>query len=197
MMIISAWVCFTGETELRWLALLKKGFKHCCVILEYHDHWLVLDPLSTYTDIEIVQKERVSNLPLVLSSQNYFIMLAILNREGITPHTIGIYSCVSFVKKILGIKAWRVQTPWQLARYLYDHITKGEKMGKIISPPKAPQVVVEPTTDPDAEKKKEEERNRAAIKNESLLSQTVKTSLKGVLSETNDFVPKRKTLLGE
>lgn len=199
MSIISAWVCFTGETELKFLSFLKKGFKHCCVLIEYSDTWLILDPLSTYTDIEIIPKEKVQNLPLWLSSHDYFVMKAPLNRENIKPHTIGVYSCVSFVKKILGIKSLRLQTPWQLARYLYAHKTKGEKMGKIIPKPKAPKVVVQPV-DPVKEVEKEkdqEELERERIQRSNLLSQTVKTSLRGALSETNEMLPPRKTLLGE
>lgn len=194
MNIISVWVCFTGETELKWLSLLKKGFKHCCILIEYETHWFVLDPLSTYTEVEVISKIQSGNLPLFLSSQNYFVLKAPLNREGIKPHTIGIYSCVSFVKKILGIKSWRVQTPWQLARYLFAHQTKGENMGKIISPLKAPKMKGPSEADIN---KEEEERRKKASATQGLLSQTVKTSLQGVLSDTNDFVPQRKNLLGE
>lgn len=78
-------------------------------------------------------------------------------------------------------------------------------MGKIISKPKVPKVVVpvkkETTEDAVDEKALADEQRRKKIalqeREQSGRSSTIHTSYRGVLSDTNSLRPKRKTLLGE
>ncbi len=84
-------------------------------------------------------------------------------------------------------------------------------MGKVISKPKAPKVIKVPTPTPEpepivedvkpiseAERADERSRNKAAqfAAITSGRGQTIKTSLRGVLSETNEFATTRRNLLG-
>ena len=46
-----ALVVFSGRSDLLRLRLLKKGFRHCFLLLENEAGWTVLDPLSHRLDI--------------------------------------------------------------------------------------------------------------------------------------------------
>ena len=48
-----AWVVFSGKTDLRWLGLLKPGFRHCFVLLNDGLKWMSYDPLANYTEVKI------------------------------------------------------------------------------------------------------------------------------------------------
>lgn len=77
-------------------------------------------------------------------------------------------------------------------------------MGEVFSRPKAPQYIPPPEPKPVsdkeavAEKQDEIKKNKAALFASRLdgRSQTIKTSLRGVLSETNSYASDRKNLLG-
>ena len=67
-------------------------------------------------------------------------------------------------------------------------------MGKIIPKPKAPEV--KPVKEEETENE-DTKKNKAALYQKSIQNQTVRTSLRGVLTNTNAIVPERKKLLGE
>lgn len=116
-------VVFTDATDLWWLRLLKPGFRHCFVALAGESGWVVVDPLSHRTV--------VAHFPLAqefdLASwyrQHGSKVVAVKNispEKRICP--IRLYSCVESVKRILGIHAGSVLTPWQLYRYLNKNRT--------------------------------------------------------------------------
>ena len=116
------WVVFTGHTDIAWLKILKPGFRHCFVLLNDGNNWISLDPLSAYTDIEIHHHiEAVFNLPQWLESQGYQVVQAVIDKDHKTPAPVMIYSCVEFIKRVLGIHARTIITPWQLFNYLIKY----------------------------------------------------------------------------
>jgi hypothetical protein len=44
-----AYVAFGGQADLPWLKLLKPGFRHCFIVLEAADCWVLYEPLSHRT----------------------------------------------------------------------------------------------------------------------------------------------------
>ena len=120
-MPLSAYIAFSGETELKWLHLLKKGYRHCFVVLEFEESWCCIDPLSTYCDIQMVLKKHVSDLPLWLNFQGHDVCRVMLGKKSLTVRHFGILSCVSVVKRVLGIQKWWILTPWQLRRYIHSY----------------------------------------------------------------------------
>lgn len=111
-------VVFTDATDLWWLRLLRPGFRHCFVALACAGGWVVVDPMSHCT--------AVAHFPL---SQEFDLAgwyrqhgLKVIAVKKISPDK-GValllpHSCVECVKRILGIRAAMVLTPWQLFRYL-------------------------------------------------------------------------------
>ena len=57
-----ALVVFTGEADLKWLNVLKPGFRHCFAALESGSRWVIYNPLSHRTEIIVVGTEDVFRL---------------------------------------------------------------------------------------------------------------------------------------
>lgn len=111
-------VVFRDTTEIRWLRFLKRGFRHCAVLIEVETGWIVCDALSHKTYLKHVDNE---------NTQIFIDRLCAVGLHGIqtrvkTPPArmapILPYTCVEGVKRILGIHAWSILTPWQLYQYL-------------------------------------------------------------------------------
>ena len=49
-----ALVVFTGEADMKWLKVLKPGFRHCFAALESRSRWVIYTPLSHRTEIIVV-----------------------------------------------------------------------------------------------------------------------------------------------
>ena len=112
------YVVFTPFCDLKILNGLKKGFKHCYILIERQDEWISLDPLFIHIDIRFYQKKAGENcLPQWLRQEGCHVVHFCKSKDFfISPP--GIFHCVSFAKRLLGIKACFIQTPWQLYRFL-------------------------------------------------------------------------------
>ena len=115
----NAWVAFTGKTDIWWLRFLKKNYRHCFVVLNDSKLWMSIDPLAPYTNIQIYDHIKSDfDLPDWLRGQGYEVVSARLNKTHKRPAPLMFYSCVESVKRIWGLHAWHVITPWQLYKYL-------------------------------------------------------------------------------
>lgn len=112
-----SWVVFTGQTDLPWLRLLRRGFRHCFVILNDGTHWLTVDPLSNYTDIHVCHVPAEFDLPLWLADRGLKVLPVRMQRPA-RPAPWMPFTCVEAVKRLLGIHRRWLITPWQLYRYL-------------------------------------------------------------------------------
>jgi hypothetical protein len=48
------WVVFSDETDLPFLKCLRRGFRHCFVVIRDRGHWISYDPLAHYTELFLV-----------------------------------------------------------------------------------------------------------------------------------------------
>lgn len=115
-----AWVVFSGECEeMPWLRVLRPGFRHCYALLNDGRHWICFEPLSGYTDIQVQQLPASFDLPLWLRDHGHTVVRAPVMRgrkeAPWMPHT-----CVEAVKRVIGLHARSIITPWQL----YKHLSK-------------------------------------------------------------------------
>lgn len=116
---LSAWVVFSGRTELAWLRILKPGFRHCYVLFNDGDRWISIDPLSNYTDINVHSLPSDFDLPGWLLDRGHTVVSApILRPYKQAPWML--FTCVEAVKRALGIHKRFVLTPYQLYRYLLN-----------------------------------------------------------------------------
>lgn len=113
-----AWVVFSGEADLWWLRVLKRGFRHCFVIARDEKNWIVLDPLSPHLEVSVLPLPRSFDLPGWLQKQNLKVLQAPIQRHHNKAAPFNMFSCVEVIKRFLGIHVRRIMTPWQLYCFL-------------------------------------------------------------------------------
>jgi hypothetical protein len=130
--ITQAWVVFSGQADLAWLKILKPGFRHCSVLLHDGVHWVSFDPLSNYTEISVHDVPAEFDMPAWLRARGH-VVVETQRAFPSKPAPFDFFSCVSAVKRVLGLHAQLIFTPWQLYCHLIQHrpfraqpIDKGE-----------------------------------------------------------------------
>jgi hypothetical protein len=117
-------VVFCDTTEIRWLRCLKRGFRHCAVVLEVEGGWVLCDCLSNKIYIKQIfdsSPEKLVQRFLAAGLHAVEVGVKTPPRRLAPPLP---YSCVEGVKRILGIHAWTILTPWQL----YQHLIREPKI---------------------------------------------------------------------
>ena len=115
----SAWVVFSGQTEISWLRFLKPGFRHCYVLLNDGERWTSIDPLSHVTEISVHHHVPVDfDLPGWLEARGNRVVKAPVCRDVTKAAPFMLFTCVEAVKRVLGVHKRSVFTPWQLYRHL-------------------------------------------------------------------------------
>lgn len=113
-----AWVGFVGTAVLWWQRWLRPGFRHCFVILDDGAHWIVVDPLAARTDIAAIDHADAPDLPDRFRRLGLTLVETRSGDSEFRPAPWRPATCVETVKRILGLRAPRVCTPWQLYRFL-------------------------------------------------------------------------------
>lgn len=114
---MKAWVVFSGHADMAWLKILKPGFRHCYVLLNDGKHWITIDPLSNYMDINVQEMPAEFDLPRWMQVRGHMIVPAQIEQLPRQAPWM-LLSCVEVVKRVLGIHKRWIITPWQLFRYL-------------------------------------------------------------------------------
>lgn len=112
-----AWVVYSGKADLFYLRVLKKGFRHCSILLNDGKQWIEIDPLSNYTDVTVHAVPLEFDLPDYLRGQGHVVQNTEIHRPETKGPTMPM-TCVEVVKKHLGIHARWVLTPNQLYKHL-------------------------------------------------------------------------------
>ena len=120
------WVVFSDHADLKWLKILKPGFRHCFALIHDGDHWLAIDPMSHYVDFSILPVDPNYDLPIWIAGKGLSLVRIAPNRTVQKPAPIGVFTCVEVIKRFLGIHRRRIMTPWQLYCYL-QKVTKFPK----------------------------------------------------------------------
>lgn len=113
-----ALVVFGGHADLWWLRLLKPGFRHCFVVLAGSGEWVVVDPLSHRTCVVLIPFCPEFDLAGWYRENGFMVVQTKVFSPDRRVAPIRPYSCVESVKRILGIRAAWVLTPWQLFLYV-------------------------------------------------------------------------------
>lgn len=121
---VQALVVFVGAVELPWLTVLRPGFRHCFVVVRRGDHWVICDPLSTHTVLDVVSGLGVEDLAGWYRGRGLTVVETAVRPAPGHPAPWRPYTCVEAVKRVLAIGAPAVLTPWQLFRYLREEEKK-------------------------------------------------------------------------
>jgi len=119
------WIVFSDDTDIRVLKLLKRGFRHCYMIMQQDDRWVIVDPRCDKTDIKILPHPPHFNFPRYFSEQGKTVIrVPNLNtpQKIMSPFPV---SCVDAIKRVIGLHKYWVITPHQL----YKTIIKIQKKG--------------------------------------------------------------------
>lgn len=111
-------VVFCDTTELWWLHVLRQGFRHCFVALGDGRGWITIDPLSHRTDVATHPHHAVQDLAAIYRSSGLTVVETFVRAAPCRPAPWSPFTCVEAVKRVLGIHALSVITPWQLYRWL-------------------------------------------------------------------------------
>lgn len=119
------YVVFTDNTSLWWLKIFKPGFRHCYVILEFgNEFWLELNPFSNRLVVRIYRHYNDSDYISYLK-ENYPVTVVEVKIGDIPLKCapLSAFTCVEFVKRMLGIHDVLILSPYQL----YKKITNCRK----------------------------------------------------------------------
>lgn len=119
----SALVVFSGRKDMWWQCLLRQGFRHCSLILNDGQRWILVEPLATVLQVRALAQAHV-DLAEKLRRRGFLVVETALEPPSLRPAPPGLWTCVETVKRGLGIRSFRVQTPWQLFRHIQEHNKK-------------------------------------------------------------------------
>ncbi len=112
------WIIFSDETDIRMLKIFKRGFRHCFVMMLQGDRWMLIDPRSNKTDIHLLPHPKSFNFPRYYTEHGKTVLkiptIKTPNRI-LSPFPV---SCVETIKRLIGLHAWTVMTPYQLYKKL-------------------------------------------------------------------------------
>lgn len=117
-----ALIVFSGVAQLWWLRWLRPGFRHCFAVLSDGQIWLTYDPLSHRTEIKLHALPANFDVATWYRAFGHVVVDTRIRPTPRCPAPWNPYTCVEAIKRILGIRARFVCTPWRLYRYL----TEGE-----------------------------------------------------------------------
>ncbi|SDG67924.1 hypothetical protein [Roseospirillum parvum] len=109
-----ALVVFTDSRRVWWLRGLRPGFRHCLVILESARTCVVLDPLLQGVEVRLLPSPGLPELLVRLKAEGATVVSCRPCRpmpRMVPPRP---FTCVELVKRVLGMRAPWVLTPWQL-----------------------------------------------------------------------------------
>jgi hypothetical protein len=116
-------VVFVGDTQVPWLRLLRPGFRHCFVALVRRDRWLVLDSLKGHVETDMLPVPADFPLARFYRARGFRVVVpAPAPAPASTRLRLGPLTCVELTKRLVGLAAPAVLTPWQLYRAL---LTRG------------------------------------------------------------------------
>jgi hypothetical protein len=115
-----ALVVFADACTLKWLRPLRRGFRHCFVLVLSEQGWILCNPCSHYTELDILAARSMGELAAWYREHG---LCAVPTVARTPPHRcapLRPHTCVEAVKRVLGLRAPWVFTPWQLYRHLAD-----------------------------------------------------------------------------
>ena len=114
------YVVFTKSKLNHWIfKLINPDFQHCYMVKEDMGLWVIIDSNNSSTT---VRTELVDDYPHIRVLCPDSVILAVTTRIRADKHKwhLGINSCVDVCKGVLGISNWRIATPYQLYRWIYE-----------------------------------------------------------------------------
>ena len=123
-------VVFTDQTDLWWLKFLRRGFRHCFILIRFADVWISVDALAHKTEVMRIDIPDHFSLMQWLENQGETVIKTQITPAKLKPYSPSFFTCVENVKRIIGIRKPFIITPWRLYKFLTAHNEKEIKNGK-------------------------------------------------------------------
>ena len=120
------YVFFSDQSELWWLRFLRRGFRHCALIIEKDNLFILVDPLSHQLMIDVHVELKREDFAHWLAHCGMTYVAVEMKPCPLRAAPWGFLSCVEVIKRILGIRQRFIVTPWQLYNFLVDKSPKKE-----------------------------------------------------------------------
>lgn len=117
-------VIFEHANKNRWHhRYLKPGFHHCYAMkkTEAGKFWIVVNPQWSHVQLDYRMVDTFPEPRDYAGDYCKIIEFQAKIDPMKTTCQLGILTCVDILKKFMGIKAFKVQTPYQLFKHLEDH----------------------------------------------------------------------------
>lgn len=111
-----ALVLFHGSGGRWYSRFLKPGFRHCLAAIEWRGYWIVFDPRPDLPGLHITQGSE-QTLRAFYEAHGFTVLGVTRHRSAFRAPLMAA-SCVSAVKRLIGLRASFVLTPFQLYRLL-------------------------------------------------------------------------------
>lgn len=96
--------------------MLKRGFQHVLALRRDGRVWVAIHPHFSFVDVQIIRAD-LTPWEMYPRSTIQHVTAMRTNAWSSGAWHIGPLTCVDLVKSLLGIRDWRIWTPWQLYRY--------------------------------------------------------------------------------
>lgn len=112
-------VVFVDHTECFLLKFLRRGFRHCFVLIRTGNMWIICDPLKNIFKISFLNLPENFNIKEFYVNQGHIVMCGkYVEQNRKKSFSVEILSCVNIAKRLLGVRSFWIWTPWQLFRFL-------------------------------------------------------------------------------
>jgi hypothetical protein len=113
-----ALLVFSGRTGVSWLRWLRPGFRHCFVAVDDGVEWLTIDPLLHRLEVRASGLASDFDLAAEYRRLGLVVVEVIPAPVPLRRAPLGVFTCVETAKRLLGMRARWVITPWQLYRFV-------------------------------------------------------------------------------
>ncbi|KAA5605692.1 hypothetical protein F1188_10105 [Roseospira marina] len=111
-------VVFTDGGAIWWLRLLRPGFRHVFIAVRRPGHWVIVDPLAHRMRVDLVPTADAADLAAWYRAQGLTVVATETRAPPRKEAPWAPLTCVEVVKRLLGLHARWVWTPYALYRAL-------------------------------------------------------------------------------
>lgn len=117
-------VVFSDRADLGWLRVLRRGYRHCFVVLRGERGWIAVEALSNGTVVSEHPDASPRRLMAAYRRAGHRAVVVRCRAAERKPLPWSPFTCVESVKRLIGLRAPSVWTPYQLRKRLSNKIGK-------------------------------------------------------------------------
>jgi hypothetical protein len=109
---------FEDRPEAGGLRWLKRGFRHCFCVLGDERRWTICDPLKAGVVVDTIEGLTLDELVGAYRELGATALIGAPRPAPAAPKHLAPFTCVELAKRLVGLEAPMVLTPYQLFRRL-------------------------------------------------------------------------------